>query len=530
MKRKIVIITLSLIIAILILLFLFTVLFIEPWVKNKLTLAVNPQNSKYKVEIGNVHISLLTSVFKLKGITIRLKPESKIDGGLDIEIPSIECKGVDFYKAIFNNEYEIDNVIIQGLNAVIPITQDSLNAIIPNLKISIGKITVYGINLEVKGISNTKVFKLKEGNFNFYELQMLEKDTLNLNILRQFDFKVKEVFLVSDDSMYSNTIKNIDYSSTSKKLTIDTVYFHPNYNDYDYTSRFKFQSDCIEARVRNISIQDFSIIDYIKSKNLLISYIEIGDLNIKAFRDRRKPFLHSPKPIFQEIMYNYPGKLSIDSIGLINGNVIYTEHAIKANYPGKISFSKINAKIYNVTNDTIFKTQKAFFEVKSTALLMGKGKVNISLKSQLYDKYNTFSMQGILSSMDAKEMNPMLERNAFMFVTSGTIDEMKFSFTANNYKAKGNMTFRYHGLDLAIKNSMTDDTTAIKEVLVSVIANLKVMNSNPLPRKEVRVGIIDFNRNPETFLFNYCAKALLSGIKSSISRKPSKKRKPSKHK
>jgi len=174
MKRKIIIITLSLIIAILILLFLFTMLFIEPWVENKIALAVNTKSSKYKVEIGNVHISLLTSVFKLEAITIRSKPEFEIDGGLDSKITSIDCKGIDFYKAIFNNEYEIDNVIIQGLNAVVPITQDSLNAIIPNLKISIGKITVYGINLEVKGISNTKVFKLKEGNFNFYELQMLE--------------------------------------------------------------------------------------------------------------------------------------------------------------------------------------------------------------------------------------------------------------------------------------------------------------------------------------------------------------------
>jgi len=91
------------------------------------------------------------------------------------------------------------------------------------------------------------------------------------------------------------------------------------------------------------------------------------------------------------------------------------------------------------------------------------------------------------------------------------------------------MVFSYLELDLAIKSNMTDDTTAIKEILASVIANIKIMNSNSQPRKEVRVGIIDFNRNPETFLFNYCAKALLSGIKSSISRNPSKKRKPSRH-
>ena len=170
MKRKIFIITISTIITFLLLIFLLTMLFIEPWVENKIALAVNPKNSKYKVEIGNVHISLLTSVFKLEAITIRSKPEFEIDGGLDSKITSIECKGIDFYKAIFKNEYQIDKVIISGLNAVIPITHDSLNAIIPNLAISIGKIHVNGINLEIKGISNTKVFKLKEGKFNVYDI------------------------------------------------------------------------------------------------------------------------------------------------------------------------------------------------------------------------------------------------------------------------------------------------------------------------------------------------------------------------
>jgi len=43
-----------------------------------------------------------------------------------------------------------------------------------------------------------------------------------------------------------------------------------------------------------------------------------------------------------------------------------------------------------------------------------------------------------------------------------------------------------------------------------------VINENPKPGKEVRVGIIDFERDPEKFIFNYWVKSLLSGIKSSF--------------
>jgi hypothetical protein len=151
---------------------------------------------------------------------------------------------------------------------------------------------------------------------------------------------------------------------------------------------------------------------------------------------------------------------------------------------------------------------------------MKKGKLTLSLKSKLFDRQHTFSLSGTVNHMEASDLNPMLENNAFVYATSGELDEMKFSFTANDTKATGSMTMLYHGLELAVKNKRTDDTTAIKERLISKIANRKVINSNPFHGKAIRVGIIDCERNPERFLFNYCFKSILSGIKSSMGLTP----------
>ncbi|MEI8225540.1 MAG: hypothetical protein WCG82_06395, partial [Bacteroidota bacterium] len=95
-------------------------------------------------------------------------------------------------------------------------------------------------------------------------------------------------------------------------------------------------------------------------------------------------------------------------------------------------------------------------------------------------------------------------------------------FTANNDKATGKMTMLYHGLDIAVKSKRTDDTTAFRERFISLIANIKVLDSNPMPGKDVRVGIIDYERDPERFLFNYCFKSIMSGIKSSLVKSPKK--------
>ena len=148
--------------------------------------------------------------------------------------------------------------------------------------------------------------------------------------------------------------------------------------------------------------------------------------------------------------------------------------------------------------------------------------MTILLKGRLFDKNNTFFLNGTLSGMEAKDLNPMLEKNAFIYATSGKIDKMNFSFTADNFRAFGKMIFLYHGLDIAVKNKRTDDTTSIKERVTSIIANTKLIDSNPVPKEAVREGIIDNPRDPERFIFNYCAKSILSGIKSSIVKSPKK--------
>jgi len=241
---------------------------------------------------------------------------------------------------------------------------------------------------------------------------------------------------------------------------------------------------------------------------------------MKAFKDKRKEFKHVNKPVFQEMIYNYPGTIRIDLVSLKNGDVIYTEHHAEANEPGSISFNDINAKIYNITNDLNYKTKNDSLKLKGNALLMGKGKMTILLKGKNFDSQNTFSLEGTLSDLDASELNPILEKSAFIYATSGKIDSMNFSFTANNDKATGNLTMLYHGLDIAVKNKQTDDTTAFKERFISFIANIKVMDSNPVRSKDPRVGIIYYERDPERFLLHYCFRSILTGITSSLVSNP----------
>ncbi len=72
-----------------------------------------------------------------------------------------------------------------------------------------------------------------------------------------------------------------------------------------------------EAGFSNIYVYDFLASDYFRNRSLISSYVEIGEMDMKVFRDKRKEFRHLIKPAFQDMIYNYPGILQIDSIWLL---------------------------------------------------------------------------------------------------------------------------------------------------------------------------------------------------------------------
>jgi hypothetical protein len=518
MKRKIVLKVLLGIVVLAVVIIFLTPVIIEPWVGRKIQAALNEKYKDYIVEIDKVHISMIPSLIELKNITITSKLEHEGIRDLNGGIKSIKFKGVKLTKALFKREFDINEILISNytVKGKVPFPKKAKPPKVSHSNIRIGKVLFDKINLAIEDTSGAMAFSVKEGFLKVYNLKVGKQDTLTPGIIQQFDFEAEELLSVSADSMYTYKANGITYHDTLKTLSLKGLTIQPNYSNYDFTARHKFETDRIEALFSNIYLYNFPAEAYLKSGNLVSSYIEIGKMEINVFRDKRQADSHVKKPAFQELIYNFQGVLGIDSIGLKSGNVTYTEHAEKANEPGSISINKMNARIYNIANDTIFKTENASLELMAEGLIMGKCKMSVVLKSKLFDPQNTFSVKGTVSNLEIKELNPWLEKNAFVYATSGKIEKMDFNFTANNAKASGKMIMLYHGFKLTVKNKRTDDTTSIKERFLSIIANEKAVDSNPVPGEKVRVGMIDYERDPEKFFFNYCFNAILSGIKSSI--------------
>ncbi|MBN1767027.1 MAG: hypothetical protein JW842_00825 [Prolixibacteraceae bacterium] len=531
MKKNIIVWILMGFTAFVLLVFLLTKVLVEPWIREKIQVSVNEKTDDYQLKIEKVHVSFLRSGVELKSFTIHSINETEGKSDLTLEIESLNFNGIHLLKAVFRKDIDIREVEIFNSRIIgkFAFSENTGLAKVSPLNINIENLFFDELYVDVKSTTTAQTFLLKNGFFKVSDIHVEKLDTLSPGIFGQFDFDAQEFKTVTPDSLYTFLVVGINYSASSNTMTVDSFASQPNYAEYEFTARHQFQTVRIEGSLNQLFFHNFSAADFVKTGKLTSSYIEIGEIQLNVFRDKRIEFRHTEKPTFQDLIYNYPGTLNIDSLGIISGNIVYTEHAENAIEKGSIRFNEIEATIFKMTNDTIYKTEKAYLELKASALLMGKGKIDITLKSRIYDKHNTFAVNGSLSGMEASALNPFLEKTAFITITSGKINAMYFGFTANNTKATGQMKLLYEHLEVAFINKHTNETNAIIEQAKSMIANIVVIESNPMPGEEVRPGIIDYERDPERFLFRYVVKALLTGMKTSVTKlynpKESKKKK-----
>jgi hypothetical protein len=513
-KKKIFLWILLGFIAFVLLVFLVTKVVVEPWIGRKIQASLHENSEDFQVQIEKVNVSIFRSGVELKNITLQSKSEIEGMPGLTGEIESIKLKGIHLIKAAFRKDIYIKEVDIFNSRIIgkYAFPEKTGPARLSPLNIRIENLFFDKLVVDVRSATTAQTYSLKDGILKVYDIHIEKQDTLSPNIIGQFDFDAFEFKTVTPDSLYTFLVVGLHYSANSNRLTAERFAIQPNYSEYEFTGRHEFETDRFDGSFSQISFHDFSAADYVKSGNLTSSFIEIGEMNLNVFRDKRKQFRHIERPTFQDLIYNYPGTLNIDSIGIAGGNIVYSEHAEEAIEKGSVSLNEIDASIYKITNDTIYKTEQAYLELKMNALLMGKGSTAIFLKARIFDNQNTFALNGTLSGMEATDLNRILENNAFISVNSGKIDAMNFSFSANNTRATGTLRLLYQRLNFDIVNKQTGETNAIFEQLKSLIANIVVMESNPMPGEEVRQGIIEYERDPEKFLFNYVVKSLTSGI------------------
>ncbi len=359
--------------------------FFGQFLENKIESRLNEKYVNGIFDIEKVHVLFFSSGIELRGISFRTKDAEAGERKTELLIASVKIKGLNLVKAIFKKEISIRDVTVfsGSLAANAELTKKSGLSFVAPLNIRIGRLLFDKTDIVLRDSASSESFLLRDGILDVFNLMICKNDSITPGILKDIDFKAKELILVTRDSMYSYRSAGIICSSSGATFHADTISIHPNYGNNDFTSRYKLQKDRIEVMISAFSASGFDAAGCLASGSIVSSYVEIGELEIAVFRDKRKEFNSKIKPTFQQLIRSYPAVLHIDSIEVKSGGIIYTEHSEKANEPGSLRFEKLNAKLYSIANDLDKDAKKPDLILQAEALFMKEGKLSVLLEGEI---------------------------------------------------------------------------------------------------------------------------------------------------
>jgi hypothetical protein len=500
----------------------------------------------YKLEIGDLNLDVVLGHITLKDF--RIIPDTALYHKrhmndtitpllFGIGVKQFMIRDLEMMDAIRNRKIDIGKVLIE--NPEVTVFRMKMPFRAKDTTTSKSK-AIESIPLP-KGLSGIAIreFLIENAKMSFVDCT---KDTITVQHFPETNISITNIIVDSvhrglkrlynaDDinitiGGYSFLTKNgmnkisfgeIGLSTAREEVYVKNFHLEPQYNEHDYPRKMGFQCDRTEVKIRELRLQRLHLRQLLFEGKVSAGLITIDSLLIDDHRDMRVTAENGIKPPMpQDALRKLKNYLKIDTIRVTNGMATYREQWHEK--PGTLFFDKINATFTNLTNDSTLLAANIVSELRGEAWLMGKGKLDVTLRFFFGDKKNTFTYSAQVSEMDLREINPMLSNLMPAKIESGTLKKLLIPFVkANDDEAAGKLVFYYNNLNVAIEGQDQRNWTKIKTGVINFAANNLVVNdNNPTKSGNLKTGTIYFQRNKHSSIFNYLWKSIFTGLKSTM--------------
>lgn len=460
----------------------------------------DPSKAKYFVTVSEINLvdcSLFSFLFR-KTLTISkvelVDPSGTLYRSSKKNKPATEKEKKEFsiYALLSKNFRELNIIKIKIHNAHL-LVYDDINDATPSLISDDNELEV----------SNLKINKSIEATDRLFYA-----DKMNL-VMNRFTYTTR-------DSLYSFRVKQLKASYTDSTLTIDSLEMIPNYSKKQFSNEAGKQTDRISIKVAGLDFDKMNVKLFFERNWFIANQLQVKGLKLSAFRNKNYFRIEKRIKSVQELMKDIPIYVAIDDIKLTNALIVYEEISEGGTDPGMISFNKVNANISGFTSDTTLFAKYKTMELHANARFMNVGRLTAHYSFPLNTIEAVFDCSGTLTDMPLNAINTILEPGANISIQNGHVDSLIFSFHANDQKSKGSMYFYYHGLRIAFLNKKSHESGKFQDILASLAHGILIKENNPEKNKKARVTEINYERNPNRFIFSYTWKSILSGIKPAI--------------
>ncbi len=500
--------------------------------------------NQYVIKVGKSRVNLFTMTIILKDITIT--PDSAYLSNLTsnsikhadiykLKVPLLRIRNISLIKLISNKFIDVNHFVIKNTHLEVytdgksvpqkaekpkkkPILFNLDSIPLPGIGGGfIGKIAIVDFAVNIINVNRSDtVFSASSLILSLDDITLLknESDSASFRLnLKDVVFKMSNEKFRLPGGKYILKFDEMSFNMNEQSMVLGNISIKPRWNRAKMVGLSKFQYEIFDVEIENAKISSINLREIIKEAKIYLTHVDVENMNLNIFKDKRNPFDESKRPkLPQQMLKSLKQELNIDSITINNSRLVYSERHELMKEPMKVALGNFNVVVKNITSvfDSIIDGE--VMTIALSAKLQETIPMNIDIAFPMKSTVDTFMFAGYLGGGDMKIFNPIVLPAIGLKFESGILDKINFSANANPTYSIGKMTMLYHDLqgDVQRKDMLESNK------FLSWVANSVIIRNNPAKDKGPRTVPLYFERVEYKGLGNFLWKTLQSGITATI--------------
>lgn len=520
----------------------------KPILNKKIKEAIyNATDGLYRIEFDNIRVNYVTGKVNIKNIQFtpdtlvyeKMKRDSVAPRHVyKVMVDELILKRIQPWRMYTEGVLEIKSVVIDKpvLEVAFTDIKNNNGTLKEDKRTAYQRLAPYLNSFQVGEIvfrnANFKYidYSLKGGKVTALKDLYIRISDLLIDSASQFDrsrlYHTKDIYAehhgyhtITADSNYTVQLQEFRASTAEGYARLKGLRVVPRYGEMEFSRRFKYQKDRYSVNFEEVQLNNLNYELLNRDRRLLASALILKKGNFSIFLNRqmsdsiRNRGMNFPQLALQRFKLN----TRIDTVFLQNSRVDYSEYNPDSRKKGTVTFSRINGSIANVTNDSLSLSRNRYSDVKLTALLMDRGRLDVNMKFLLNDPDGAFEFRGNLGKIDANMFNSAIRPLSLIEIKSGFIEKMLIKGAGSIKNIKGSITCYYKDLKITLLERSEETSWLKRRGIASIFANILIIkNDNPSPGAPVRTADFIFIRPEHASFFNMIWKGFADALLETI--------------
>lgn len=259
-------------------------------------------------------------------------------------------------------------------------------------------------------------------------------------------------FVAHPDSGTAVRVGVLVASLTDSTLEMQGVAFAPTLSDRAFAQSQRYRRGLMKTRIGRVAVQGLDVGAFALGQGLRARRVQLDSLRLEITSDRRRPAnprrqrYRTP----QGWIADFDRTISVDSVLLRDGEIVYRERRADHAQPGVMTFARLEAVAVNVRHFVGRRTAGDAMTLRATAHLQNVGRLDVQFVVPLDAPRFNMAFRGTLGAMPAVSLNAFVRETFPLRIAKGQVVGMSFSATVTNGVAVGTITPRYNDLRVAV--------------------------------------------------------------------------------